>query len=378
MTLRPTINPFVPGWGHVPPHLAGREVEQGALLGLLAYLRAGRGAPRGVILSGPRGNGKTVLMRWFMGEVEASAEGLDPVWLTPSDVRSLDDLATVLVPPRRFRSLRPRKLSFSIGIGRPGWELGDRPSSLTQLLVERCRQTPLVLLLDEAHTLTREVGQALLNASQMVSAEAPFLLVMAGTPGLQAHLNTMSATFWTRGEKIGVGLLDESAAAEALIRPLAEHGSPTTLDDAALREVVAESQCYPYFLQLFGAALWEAAHESGAAKIDAALVAKAKVRFGVERSAYYEGRRDELKRGGLLGVAAHLAQAFRNKAHFREHELDATIATDPRPEGASRDVDECREGLAALGYVWKAPGDEDRWRPGIPSLMTYVLDHAGH
>ncbi|MCY4345081.1 MAG: AAA family ATPase [Gammaproteobacteria bacterium] len=371
-----TINPFVPGWGQVPPHLAGREAEQRNLQRLLAYLRVGRGAPRGVILCGPRGNGKTALMRWFMGEVEASAEGLDPVWLTPSVARNLDDLATALVPPRRFRSLRPDKLSFSIGIGRLGWELGGSPSLLTQLLIERCRQRPLVLLLDEAHALTKEVGQALLNASQMVSAEAPFLLVMAGTPDLHRHLNTMSATFWSRGEKIGIGLLDAPAAAEALTRPLAEQALPITFDGAALAQVVAESQCYPYFLQLLGAALWEVAHASGADGIDAALAAQAGPRFGIERSAYYEDRSDELKRRGLLGIAAHLARTFRNRVHFREHELDAAIAAAPRPEGAFLDVDERRDSLADLGYVWKAPGDEDRWRPGIPSLMTYVLDHA--
>ncbi len=377
MTLQPPFNPFVPGWGELPPHLAGRAAEQAALLGLLAYVKAGRGSPRGVILSGPRGNGKTVLMRWFQSEVEASAKQLEAVWLTPTDAQNLDDLATLLVPPRRFSSLRPDKLSFSIGIGRLGWELGGRPGSLTRLLAERCKQRPLVLLLDEAHTLKRELGQALLNTSQSVSAEAPFLLVMAGTPGLHVHLNAMSATFWSRGEKIGVGLLDESAAAEALTRPLAEQDSPITMDDAALAQVVTESQCYPYFLQLLGASLWASAQERGVAKIDAALVAQARLRFDVERSAYYEDRRDELKRRGLLGVAACLGRTFRGRSPFREHELDAAIAADASSDGTAPDVGECRDALAELGYVWKAPGDEDRWRPGIPSLMTYVLDHSG-
>ena len=376
MNAQPMANPFVPGHGQLPPYLAGRETEQSALRDLLAYLRVGRGAPRNAILSGPRGNGKTVLMRWLQREIEASAGDLDAVWLTPAEAKSVDALATILVPPRRFRSLRPRKLSFSIGIGRLGWELDDCTSSLAPLLIERCRKRPLVLLLDEAHTLNRDVGQALLNASQTVSAEAPFLLVMAGTPGLQAHLNTMSATFWSRGKKIGIGLLGESAAAEALTRPLGEQESLIVIDDATLRQVIAESQCYPYFLQLLGAALWEAAHTGGVARIDAAMAAQARLGFDVERFAYYEDRREELKRRGLLGLAAHIARTFRNKAQFREHELDAAIAAEPPANGSSLDVDERRDGLADVGYVWKAPGDEDRWRPGIPSLMTYVLDHA--
>ena len=183
---------------------AGREAEQGKLLDLFAYLRSGRGAPRDAVLSGPRGNGKTALLRWFRREVEASDEDVDVVWLTPGEIPNLDRLATSVVPPSRFASLRPDTMSLSAGIGRLGWELGGQSQSLTLLLSARCARRPLVLLLDEAHTLKSEVGRALLNASQAVSAEAPFLLVMAGTPGLQPHLNTMSATFRSRAEKLGL------------------------------------------------------------------------------------------------------------------------------------------------------------------------------
>ena len=59
------INPFVPGRGVLPPFLAGRDAEQQELMRLLGYVRAGRGAPRDVVLSRPRGNGKTVLLRWL-------------------------------------------------------------------------------------------------------------------------------------------------------------------------------------------------------------------------------------------------------------------------------------------------------------------------
>ena len=69
-------------------------------------------------------------------------------------------------------------------------------------------------LLDEAHTLDVEVGRTLLNTSQHVRDEAPFLLVLAGTPGLAAHLGGMNASFWSRmGEgRLGIGLLSDAAA----------------------------------------------------------------------------------------------------------------------------------------------------------------------
>lgn len=377
MNARPVINPFVPGHGQLPPCLAGRDAEQNALNALLTYLRVGKGAPRSVILSGPRGTGKTALLRWFQREVEAAQQKVDVVWLTPAELRNLDELATLLVPPGRFTSLRPNALSFAIGIGRLGWELGNRPRSLSQLLTVRCQRRPLVLLLDEAHTLREDVGQILLNACQSVSAEAPFMLAMAGTPGLQTHLNRMSATFWSRGQKLGIGLLDEAAAAEALVQPLVEQNPPVSFEDEALRQVVGESQSYPYFLQLWGAALWAVARESGAARIDATLVAKAKPRFDMERSAYYDDRREELKRLRLLRTAAQLAGVFAAKRQVREHELDAAIAAALPADATDQDVDEHRDGLAEVGYVWNSPNEEDLWRPGIPSLMAYVAAHAG-
>ena len=371
----PGPNPFVPGWGRTPPYLAGRSAEQQKLLDLFAYLRHGEGAPRGAILSGPRGNGKTALLRWFHRKIDAQDARCDIVWLTPSEIADLDQLATSLVPPNRFTALRPDTLSFSVGIGRLGWELGGQGRSLTLLLGARCRRRPLVLLLDEAHTLSLEVGQALLNAAQTVSAEAPFLLVMAGTPGLQMHLNDMSATFWSRGEKMGIGRLDPEAAALALTRPMAAAAPPITFDDDALAHVVEESQRYPYFLQLWGSALWSAAQAGGTARINAVLAAQAANEFAVERSAYYEDRREELERRELLPLAASVARAFSTQTTLRSHELNAAIAESSRVDEVG-EILQRRDQLATVGFVWKPPAAEDAWQPGIPSLMSYVSDHA--
>ena len=368
-------NPFVPGWGRTPPYLAGRSTEQRKLLDLFTYLRHGEGAPRDAILSGPRGNGKTALLRWFHREVDAQDARCDAVWITPSETADLDQLATSLVPPSRFTALRPDTLSFSVGIGRLGWELGGQGRSLRLLLAARCKRRPLVLLLDEAHTLPVEAGHALLNAAQTVSAEAPFLLVMAGTPGLQMHLNDMSATFWSRGEKMGIGRLDTEAAALALTRPMAAANPPITFDGDALAQVVEESQHYPYFLQLWGSALWTAAQAVGATRINAVVVAQAASDFATQRSAYYEDRREELERRELLPLAASVARAFSTQTTLRSHELNAVIA---KSSGVDEfgEVLQRRDQLATVGFVWKPPAAEDAWQPGIPSLMSYVSDHV--
>ena len=377
MSVPPSLNPFVPGHGQIPPHLAGREEEQRELIDLLAYVKAGRGAPRNAVLSGPRGNGKTALLRWFEHEVETSGNSIDAVWLTPSEIQSLDKLATRLVPPGRFATLRPDTLSFSVGFGKLGWELDGDPGSLTLLLTARCTRRPLVVVLDEAHTLAKDVGQVLLNAGQTVCARAPFLLVMAGTPSLQPHLNTMSATFWSRAEKLGIGRLDATSAAAALTVPLAKETPPVTFDDAVLEQIVRDSQGYPYFLQLRGAALWRAAATSGATRIDAELAKSAAPAFDRGRSAYYEDRREELARRGLSASSVGVAHAFGARATLREHELDSVIRTTlGHAAGDEGLVLQHRDALAEVGYVWKPPHAEDVWQPGIPSLMEYVKTHA--
>ena len=363
---RPPLNPFLPGRGALPPYLAGREAEKRELMGILAYVRAGRGAPRDVVVCGPRGNGKTALLRWFENEVAALGERIDLLWRTPTDIPNLDALATTLVPPGRFKSMLPDSLQLSIGVGRVGWELGDNPHTLTELLILRCRQRPLVVVLDEAHTLDLVVGQALPNASQSVSGRAPFLLVLAGTPGLEPQLNAMSATFWDRAEQLVVDLLAPEAAAEALTRPF-ESGAPAAGFEAeALERVLESSQCYPYFLQLLGAALWDVAASSGRTLIDGSTVTEASPAFERKRGTYYYRRRNELDRAGLLGTASSLADLFIGRDAVTQAEVDAAIAENPAETIRVRDE------LAAVGYIWNPPGRGDVWRPGIPSLMSYI------
>lgn len=328
-----------------------------------------------MVLCGPRGNGKTVLLRWFQAEVEGLGGGIEVLWRTPSDLPTVDALATSLVPPGRFKSLLPDSLSLSIGVGRVGWELGDNPGTLAELLTLRCRQRPLIVLLDEAHTLDPEVGQALLNASQSAAAQAPFLLVLAGTPGLAPQLNAMSATFWDRAEQVGIGLLDQAAAAEALTRPFEAEVPPVTFEAAALARAIEASQCYPYFLQLIGAALWDVVTPNGLGAIDSEVVSQAAAAFGERRATYCHHRYDELERARLLDVASAIARACRGRHQMTQAEVDGVIAAARPKSGATENGDEAfriRDHLAAVGYIWTAPGEGHVWRPGIPSLMGYI------
>ena len=85
--------------------------------------------------------------------------------------------------------------------------------TIRKLLQERSGNKPFILIVDEAHRLTPAIAESLLNASQTVRLEGcPFLLVLAGTPNLEATLGEANASFWERSEIIPLGRLSPEEA----------------------------------------------------------------------------------------------------------------------------------------------------------------------
>ena len=184
MITEDSLGPFQAGDGGLPPYLAGRESEQEICGAFLSRLRNGRPPPREIVFHGPRGNGKTALLAWFQKEVTAS-HAVDTIRLVPAAIRTETKLVERLLPSSWWQRLAPGETSIYGITWRPG---EDRPPPLDEALAARSAKKPLVLLLDETHTLAPEVGSALLNASQQVGRKLPFLLVLAGTPELRSRL----------------------------------------------------------------------------------------------------------------------------------------------------------------------------------------------
>ncbi len=374
---------FKPGNGVSPPVLAGRDGELGTLSRRLDSLVCRDEIASDVVLYGPRGNGKTVLLR----EIERLAEraGVDTLALRPTQVPSALDLAKQLLYNDHdalgglLGRLTPSALSVSLpGLTSARWQAMS-PSERAQvnlerlfpLLAARCLERPLLVTLDEAHTLDIAVGQHLLNMSELVrgKARAPFLLVLAGTPGLRDRLGAMSATFWGRGRKLGIGRLIPEAVAQALTRPLVDKG--VEFDPEAVDAVVEDCQGYPYFTQVWGQALCEALVEHRAPRISLDIVARARPGVDQEREDYYQDRYTEMENSDLL-VAAMVVGNVCARANER---VDSRTLRDALVEAGAAPAEAVAKSqikqLATLGYLWRQPPGLD-WEPGIPSLMRYV------
>ena len=370
---RNELDLFKPGPGGLPPYLAGREREQQTCRAFLDRLRQSAAPPRDIVLYGPRGNGKTTLLSW-LHEVARERDAVDVIHLTPAAVPTEEKLVRRLLSPPWWRRLLPGEVAVS-GVRWRAGQPSDAPS-LDEALAARTEKKPLLLLLDEAHTLDAGVGHALLNAGQIVGRKQPFLLVLAGTPQLESRLSEMDVSFWSRSELLPIGRLDAAATADALRLPLA--GENVTVDDDALAQLVAANQGYPYFVQLLGEALWRrvvAAGPSAGRRITRADVEAVRPDLEQKKGRYYLQRYNELHDQGLLPAARAVAEAFEERERLDGAQLEAAVRRGLGGRDGEKRTAATAKTLGHLGYIWR-PDAVPTWEAGIPSLMDYVRTHT--
>jgi hypothetical protein len=277
--------------------------------------------PANVRVTGLRGVGKTVLLQEFEQVAEEVGWATTRVELEPrhNDERSLSALIRALSDQAiRKLSLAARVRDRAEGLVRAvSWSmtmedltlrldptLGPQTTSVIESLADavqvasRHGRTGYALLLDGAQAVFDEhrskrqqhpLSMLVAAVNALQSSGAPIALVLCGLPTLQANLlraRTYSERMF-RGER--VDSLSAELAAEAFLRPLDDTG--VSADDACVREVVDEVDGCPYFIQLWGAELWDAASESQQRRFTAELLATARPHIlqRLDRD-FYEGR----------------------------------------------------------------------------------------
>jgi DNA-binding transcriptional ArsR family regulator len=288
MTPKPRKNPFRPGVGTRPLHLAGRDQP---MRRFEAMLRAAPEQPANMRLTGLRGVGKTVLLGEFQAIAEDAgwasamlelqpghnAEGALVTALTTVSHNSRERLSKVERIKKAVGSAARQAgtLGFSWGefaftydpvVGQPREDVARALFEVVEMAVEKGRPG-FVLLLDEAQVVrdeTKRDGEHPLSllissVAALQRREVPLGLVLCGLPTLTGNL--LKARSYTermfRGEEIDS--LGQDDAREAFAQPLAEAEGDLEADDTLVGRVIDEVEGYPYFIQLWGAELWDAA-----------------------------------------------------------------------------------------------------------------------
>ena len=278
--LNQFINPFRPGAGHLPPHLAGRTTEIDDFLKLLEQ------APvlKNPVLTGLRGVGKTVLLETLKPKT------LEKNWLwigtdlseTASlkeeniAVRLLTDLSvitsTIIVDIQKSQgigfsadtAISAKTLSYqglvAMFEGAPGLVADKLKSVLITVWRLLQSQRPgirgIVFAYDEAQNLSDHAAKEqfplsmLLDVFQSIQRQdVPFLLALTGLPTLPLKLveartyteRMFSITFLKR--------LNEVESRAAITEPVKASNCPIRFDESSIAAIVNLSGGYPYFIQ---------------------------------------------------------------------------------------------------------------------------------
>ena len=374
---QPTENPFNADAGAKPTVFRGRDRELAMVDGAVRKALARRSGAD-IFFVGPRGNGKTALLN----EIKGRTEDTKVLVVSGDDGTSPEAMARTLVEHTSenasFRS-RVRKVvtpsAFDAGMKGANlkWGAGSNapPASIRAVLKRACVRRPLILCVDEAHVATPETLSTLLNASQHLRAtdKLQFLMILAGTPGLDQALSASPATFNDKGDFVLVGRLQSDGARAIFEDTMTTAGK--FFEPDILQRTLTEAQNYSYFVQLLGEHLYDASANN--ARIDAQAFSTAMPGFRADQAVFYTRRYNEIERAGLRKPAVALAMAIAKAPNGRlpfESALQAMSCVSP----AEADQSALLTGLAKVSFVWQ-PTDTP-YELGIPSLGAFVVERS--
>lgn len=313
--MDPLDNPYTPGAGSPPKALAGRENELEAIRILVGRLSRGNNA-KSLLITGLRGVGKTVLLDasealaieqgWFASSAELTHDTSLPRLLATLSREALIDLRKSDAIKNRIRSafsiLKSFTISTSAGVDfRLDFEAaeghadsGDLGRDIGDLLIEigtvakECGRGVLFLL-DEVQFLAKSDFEALIAGLHRVSRKnLPIAVVGAGLPMLPKLAGEAKSYSERLFSFPRIGTLSEQAAIKAITEPPAQ--LKVNIDDEAVDAIRELSGDYPYFVQQYGAAAWNAAPD-GAERItkDDVLRGSADAQNELDRD-FFQGR----------------------------------------------------------------------------------------
>lgn len=280
-------NPFRPGAGHPPPHLAGREEEKKKFLRFLEQ----DVIMENMILTGLRGTGKTVLLdsfkplaitdgwKWCGTDLSESAS------ISEDNIvkRLLADLSVVTssitLGKEEFRRVgfvgntESVELKLNYGTLLQAYEqtpglVSDKLKFVLELAWNFLGQSGakgLIFAYDEAQNLSDQALKEqfplsiLLEVFQSLQKKGcRLLLVLTGLPTLFPDL-VKARTYSERMFHVVVlGRLSEEASRDAILKPIEDTNCPVQLTPESVTTIVDLSGGYPYFIQFICREVYDA------------------------------------------------------------------------------------------------------------------------
>ena len=234
---------------------------------------------------------------------------------------------------------------------------------------------------------------AIANITQSIDrSNSQISFILAGTPELLNHLSTIgpkdpetgktrSATFVERNDKLYPGRLDYGAAREALLMLFESNGWKA--DDKVLNKVLDEAQGYPWFIQLWGEALWDQGRHLR--EINNEIMEAARSRVEKEKITIYNLRYDELNKplsssvdaGQVLYAAVKVADFClkQNNMPILASEFTEILNTLDDAGISVNDHKALKRRLLHTGLIVEKPiGKKMYIDVGIPSLASYIVE----
>jgi hypothetical protein len=282
----PVRNPYAPGAGQRPPELAGRDRELDQFAVVLERVALGR-PERSLVLTGLRGVGKTVLLNalrsqaigraWATGKIEARGDQSLRRPVASAVYAAIREIGARHRGEDRVRGFLSVLKAFSVKASPDGsWQLGldvdatrgradsgDLEIDLTELFLDAAEVATdlgvgVALFVDEMQDVPAADLAALCGAVHEVGQQAaPLVVVGAGLPHLPGVLSSSKSYAERLFRYLAIDRLDPAATDAALAVPAEREG--VTYTRAALDLLARESGGYPYFVQAYGQATWDAA-----------------------------------------------------------------------------------------------------------------------
>ena len=394
-------NPYRPGAGHMPPHLAGREyafAEFERLLNQDLILE-------NMVLTGLQGVGKTVLLdsfkpraikrgwHWVGADLSQTA-GLTEANLANRLITDLSVVTSVYSTPaaagvgfgagsdRSHGRVRLGYEDLCDLYGRtPGLESDKLKAVLERtagILAEHSRDR-VVFAYDEAQNLAdhpereRFALSMLLDVFQSLQKKGiRFMLVLTGLPTLMPKLVDARAFAERMFRVVTLDRLNDDHSREAITKPLEVADCPVRFTEGAIETVIEQAGGYPYFIQFFCREVFDAflQRRSGEAE---GLRALAPIQRKLDAdffSGRWAGATDRQQQ--LLWVIAHLENA---DGEFTISELVETAGVLLEKGFSASHAGQMLSALANRGLIYK--NRFGKYASAVPLMAQFIRRNYG-